>query len=465
MGAAIIDLCQPRILARLRSKRLDVSYTRRKDRPFLGTTVQLVIRAVGRHPDKKRNSHEIKTFVNEMIKFGKLLDQVEICSKKDLKSYLESIIRSASGLTARTDFTKIFAGLGPADLDPSTRTSFIICLNKLARYHEAAQFLVQLAMKSGLFKQATVTAVSLEENYFLRDQGAPRDCNLESSLVQCQGGASPLGVNEISRRLKQGTQKTGADFKTTFTKVLCESKIHAEIQLVAHCELNQVSRPPRVICSSKDACYLCNEFVRLHGKFYIPKTHGNLYTGWFIPPVPSLNPAHDQLNKFLRAQVKKKIQEFQNDPSQIVSLMRNDNESTIFPFSQLMASLDGITAPPEESSTATVLVPKDEQRLAEQVIVVPQPAPQPVLKPSPAVTSKQPVQKQKGPSIATVETTNSITEISELPDQQKSQPKPFLQKLKRLVSLLGSCWSSEDPITIRGRSRKRGLHYSRSSSS
>lgn len=40
---------------------------------------------------------------------------------------------------------------------------------------------------------------------------------------------------------------------------------------------------PRVICSSKSACYLCNLFVRLHGHFYMPRCHGVLYEKWTLP--------------------------------------------------------------------------------------------------------------------------------------------------------------------------------------
>src|SRR5262249_42235817 len=66
-----------------------------------------------------------------------------------------------------------------------------------------------------------------------------------------------------------------------------ESKIHAEIQLLMHYELLPVysTSAPRVICSNKHACYLCNAFISLHGTFYIPASHGRLYPAWRLPCV------------------------------------------------------------------------------------------------------------------------------------------------------------------------------------
>lgn len=40
---------------------------------------------------------------------------------------------------------------------------------------------------------------------------------------------------------------------------------------------------PRVVFSSKSACWLCNSFIRLHGKIYTPRSHGRLYPGWRLP--------------------------------------------------------------------------------------------------------------------------------------------------------------------------------------
>lgn len=60
-------------------------------------------------------------------------------------------------------------------------------------------------------------------------------------------------------------------------------KVHAEIQLLFFYELHPGHPRPRIICSSKSACYLCNLFFYLHGAFYVPRTHGRLYDKWTLP--------------------------------------------------------------------------------------------------------------------------------------------------------------------------------------
>lgn len=60
-------------------------------------------------------------------------------------------------------------------------------------------------------------------------------------------------------------------------------KVHAEIQLLFFYEAHPNLPRPRIICSSKSACYLCNLFFRLHSSFQVPRTHGRLYSKWTLP--------------------------------------------------------------------------------------------------------------------------------------------------------------------------------------
>ena len=62
-----------------------------------------------------------------------------------------------------------------------------------------------------------------------------------------------------------------------------DAKVHTEIQLLFFYELHPDRPRPRIICSSKRACYLCNLFFQLHGGFQVPRTHGRLYEKWTIP--------------------------------------------------------------------------------------------------------------------------------------------------------------------------------------
>ncbi|KAI9881003.1 MAG: hypothetical protein M1830_009497 [Pleopsidium flavum] len=65
--------------------------------------------------------------------------------------------------------------------------------------------------------------------------------------------------------------------------------VHAEVQLIVHYELYPCFPLPRVIGASKEACYLCDLFIKTHRRFYVSKTHGRLYDGWTVPNLEKNN--------------------------------------------------------------------------------------------------------------------------------------------------------------------------------
>jgi hypothetical protein len=60
--------------------------------------------------------------------------------------------------------------------------------------------------------------------------------------------------------------------------------IHAEIQLIVHYELYMQGLPwPQAIGTSKEACFLCDVFIKAHGAFRAHKTHGLTFWQWTVP--------------------------------------------------------------------------------------------------------------------------------------------------------------------------------------
>ncbi|KAL8973557.1 MAG: hypothetical protein Q9197_002200 [Variospora fuerteventurae] len=76
-----------------------------------------------------------------------------------------------------------------------------------------------------------------------------------------------------------------------FKKESVNYYVHAEIQLLTFYDLTPSleAQAPRVLGVSKSACYLCNLFISLHGKYFISKTHGRLYHQWTVPNLAALN--------------------------------------------------------------------------------------------------------------------------------------------------------------------------------
>ncbi|KAF7876818.1 hypothetical protein EAF04_001901 [Stromatinia cepivora] len=68
--------------------------------------------------------------------------------------------------------------------------------------------------------------------------------------------------------------------------VVARHYVHGEIQLILYHEQNPKSPSPRCIGSSKSACFLCDSFIRKHGKFHISHSHKRLYERWTVPEEP-----------------------------------------------------------------------------------------------------------------------------------------------------------------------------------
>lgn len=125
-------------------------------------------------------------------------------------------------------------------------------------------------------------------------------------------------------------------------KSQCKKRIHAEIQLLFHYEQQpQIKLRPRVICSSKNACFLCNTFIRLHNQFYTPKTHGKLYPLWTLPDISTLSLGRSRIEELgkLYKQFNSLIEEKVISCLETKSLVRlYDNESRILIIRSLTAS-------------------------------------------------------------------------------------------------------------------------------
>jgi hypothetical protein len=58
--------------------------------------------------------------------------------------------------------------------------------------------------------------------------------------------------------------------------------VHAEIQMLVFYESSDCPRP-RAIGASKEACFLCDAFIKAHGLFYLSKAHRRVFSQWTVP--------------------------------------------------------------------------------------------------------------------------------------------------------------------------------------
>ena len=160
-------------------------------------------------------------------------------------------------------------------LDPNTRASITLIITKLSRYFSVSQFLLQAARKYPVFMRVRVSAVCFRAPNLPATELDSKTADLIHSLLD-------------GPKLSKLTSKFRGLSSTAIEDHLCQEAtvavpVHAEVQLLFYYERNTCNMPPRIICSSKQACFLCDLFFKIHGRFTIPSTHGRLYEKWALP--------------------------------------------------------------------------------------------------------------------------------------------------------------------------------------
>lgn len=179
-------------------------------------------------------------------------------------------------------------------LEPGLRTRIAPIVTKLSRYFAISRFLLQAARKYPVFRRVRVSAVcfkgsnlpATELDSFTADlihniSNGPKLEKLAPGFL----GSSPSAIKD--HICKEATLAI---------------PVHAEVQLLFHYEQNYCNLPPRIMCSSKQACFLCALFFKIHGKFTVPSTHGRLYEKWALPnAVKNMVTADGHVLKTLRS--------------------------------------------------------------------------------------------------------------------------------------------------------------------
>lgn len=157
--------------------------------------------------------------------------------------------------------------ISPSVLPKDVRST----ISKIAQYHSATETLCTAATRYSVFRSITVEFVQLASE--TSGPGAHWQTHVTDTLSLID---SPQAAKLADLRAEVSTlQHHGIP-------------VHAEIQLLFHHERKQTPSPlpPRTLVSSKLACYLCELFINLHGRFATPGTHGKLYPKWGLPALP-----------------------------------------------------------------------------------------------------------------------------------------------------------------------------------
>lgn len=227
------------------------------------------------------------------------------------------------------------------DMNPSSRSSLMNIIGKVSRYWDAARQLYRTAKKFPLVRNMRIQLANLPVKAFKGQINLGEISDLGSCLYRLgfvQG--QEKSVSKLCRNLNLDQNAAHARYARALS-ALSTPKIHAEIQIIAFCEM-QIRGPfPRVVSSSKDACFLCNTFIQLHGRMHTPKAHGRLWPGWKLPALPQFIVIQQKFNE-------KVLEELHRDVS-----------------SGLARGKLQVHPPPNESNLLTLLASETTQSIPE----------------------------------------------------------------------------------------------------
>ena len=168
----------------------------------------------------------------------------------------------------------------PSLIDPGLVTFLPQAISKLGRYYGITCDLIDAARSSQYTIFRRIAMEVLGE--------PPLDTQaLANGLLNFDGALERITSTSCQTQFNHYNSESRSIARTRYqariSNRLSPWKVHAEIQLLFFYELNADIPRPRFICSSKSACYLCDLFVKSHGKFCLPRTHGRLYDRWILP--------------------------------------------------------------------------------------------------------------------------------------------------------------------------------------
>lgn len=172
-------------------------------------------------------------------------------------------------------------------LNTELKTFLPEAVGKLGRYYSISYELVCVARSE---EYSIFNSITIESSPILRpSQPSTVDKNvhpltaLQNILRPGDAVQSRSFKPSLERCLGKPIQVAVDKFRLAIADYYKSVKVHAEIQLLFFYELNPERKRPRTVCSSKSACYLCDLFFKLHGQYYVPRTHGRLYHKWTLP--------------------------------------------------------------------------------------------------------------------------------------------------------------------------------------
>ncbi|THV44102.1 hypothetical protein BGAL_0733g00010 [Botrytis galanthina] len=333
--AGLAQVSDARILCRLRL----AGNSRKSSKQPFSMVLKEAVRSLG-YLERAGTPTAVSKFVERAREVMQLID-----SWKGYQTFtrLGELVEGVYHLRQVGDLQVVLNTIPNRAMDPSSRKNLLNIIRKVARYREAARFLYRTAKRFTLVRQMKIVLINLPLEAFRKsavDQYNPQ-LSLKISQIHTPNGQA-WHLENICRLLKTDILEASDSFVQQTRRTSKEGKIHAEIQLLFHFETHISKLLPRVVCSSKDACFLCNAFILMYGKMYTPRYHGRLYPGWRLPECLSVD-LQSRFNRILEDHIR-------NSFSTLISRQQktvypDPNESTLLTLPVSTSTVRSIAQP------------------------------------------------------------------------------------------------------------------------
>ncbi|EDP50991.1 conserved hypothetical protein [Aspergillus fumigatus A1163] len=322
----VVSMCSSRILSRLR---LGSPGCRKMKRSFRDT-LQALDRALTQISQDKLKDRDLLEAVSLLSTRAKEARKAaDLWSRHQVAARLIELVESIYRIQQIEQLQPIVDMIPNDYMEPTARESFMNIVGKVSRYREAARFLYCTAKKVPLARNMRTVPVQLPQEAFSTPSVDTYTPNLLIKVTEASAkGRQQKLLKEICRALGLSEQQASDQYCLQVMNILRHAKIHSEVQIIAYCELHPQLTLPRVICSSKDACFLCNLFIKVYGKLHTPRSHGRLYPAWRLPCLSQLQELEQRFSQSLQ-------DNFQESCTALLSTRRkvlrpNPIESTLF---------------------------------------------------------------------------------------------------------------------------------------
>ncbi|TLD20894.1 hypothetical protein E2P81_ATG08558 [Venturia nashicola] len=285
----VLALNRKRILSRLRHKHA-TSSRKTKNRRSMLDRLGKAAGLLRNSPLSTVRSQEITNQVHGLNKRSEILENMsaEQARSAAADEQILRLVQDIDSFVAKYGADLLLIPNISADWTPGSTSALLDRMGKVSHYVKACNELLTAARRYPIFSHVTSCFVNLQQIRPSRNSnGKSPDNALPKDLI----------ASGTILRLAKRDRKSPADVTQLLSERLGQtSKLHAEIQLLLYYEIHSTALPPRIISSSKKACYLCKLLFELHGKFVVPGSHGHLYDSWKWPsPVSYTNNAKAEI--------------------------------------------------------------------------------------------------------------------------------------------------------------------------